>query len=204
MAVNNTELEKRVTDYFHTKYPEGVTVNNGFASIFNIEDEQCADVLRLAGWDVSTVDTGYNVGPSPHEPPPAVEAEAPSCYTVAIIKPDTTASAAATYSIFNDICELGYKFVHMRRLRLGKEQAEALYAEHKGKSFCGGLIRHMTSGFCIALVLEKDCAISDWRRDLVGLREKYALDGPGEGPRNALHGCDSEERYREERSILFG
>ena len=44
---------------------------------------------------------------------------------------------------------------------LGKEQAEAFYAEHAGKFFHQRLVEHMTSGPCQPLILAKVCCTLD-------------------------------------------
>ena len=43
------------------------------------------------------------------------------------------------------------------------QDAAQFYAEHKGKPFYEGLIAHMSSAALLAMVLEKENAIADWR-----------------------------------------
>ena len=45
-----------------------------------------------------------------------------------------------------------------------KEQAEKFYAIHKGKDFFDNLVKFMISGPIIVLALEKENAISQWRK----------------------------------------
>ena len=52
---------------------------------------------------------------------------------------------------------LAYFFFFSSLVTLGKEQAEAFYAEHAGKFFHQRLVEHMTSGPCQPLILAKVC-----------------------------------------------
>jgi nucleoside-diphosphate kinase len=60
----------------------------------------------------------------------------------------------------------GLKIVALKMLDLGKNSAlaKAHYTEHEGKPFYEGLIRYMTQGPVVALVLEGEDAIALTRR----------------------------------------
>ena len=83
-------------------------------------------------------------------------------------------------------------------------------AVHKGKSFFDKLIKYMTSGSVVALVLEKEDAVASFRQ-LVGttdpntaadntIRKLYAIDKSF----NSVHGSDSIKNAKIEMSIIFG
>ena len=62
-------------------------------------------------------------------------------------------------------------FTHHRNTRTSLRrtplQAKAFYAEHKERPFFGGLVKFMTSGEAVLMILQKDNAIKDWR-DFMG------------------------------------
>ncbi|MFH0898363.1 MAG: nucleoside-diphosphate kinase [bacterium] len=126
--------------------------------------------------------------------------------TLGIIKPDAVASK---YSgrIVSRIEEEGFTIVAMKKMTLTTNQAENFYTIHKGKPFYDELVKFMSSGPVVVMVLEKENAIQEWRK-LMGatdpaqaeentLRKLYAKN-VGE---NATHGSDSPETAKQE--ILF-
>jgi nucleoside-diphosphate kinase len=128
--------------------------------------------------------------------------------TLALIKPD---AIAKNYQgkIIDDILEAGFAIKAMRMLHLGKEDAERFYAVHKNKDFFGPLVAFMTGGPTIAMLLEKENAVEDFR-ELMGktdpreaapgtLRKKYAENMR----RNAVHGSDSPQNAKKEIAFFF-
>ncbi len=104
----------------------------------------------------------------------------------------------------------GYQLCQMREFQFTPETAGIFYAIHKGKEFFPRLVQFMCSGPTVAIVLEKENAISDLR-ELIGevdpaqrhvgtLRDLYA-EGVTE---NAVHASDSEENAQQEITLLFG
>lgn len=123
--------------------------------------------------------------------------------------------------IIQAIKQNGLNIVQQKQLQLTEAQAQAFYAEHKGKTFFGGLTAFMSSGPIMALVLEKEGAIAAWRK-LMGptnsiaakqaaeaehplddrhwsLRAKFGTDGQ----QNATHGSDSEFSALREIEFFF-
>ena len=87
--------------------------------------------------------------------------------------------------------------------------AKGFYAVHKERPFFGDLVKFMTSGPVIAMVLEGENAIARWR-DLMGptnsneapagtLRGDFGTDIE----RNAVHGSDAPETAKLEISYWF-
>lgn len=128
--------------------------------------------------------------------------------TLALIKPDAMEKKLQG-KIIDDILSDGFTIKAMKMLQLSREEARRFYAVHQGKEFYEPLVAFMTGGPVIALILEKDHAIEDYRR-LMGktdpreaeagsLRAKY-----GETTRrNAVHGSDSPENAKKEIAFFF-
>lgn len=128
--------------------------------------------------------------------------------TFTMIKPDATAKGN-TGAILNDIILGGFKIKAMKWIQLSKEQAGAFYEVHKERPFYGELVEFMSSGPIVAAVLEKENAVTDFRK-LIGatnpaqaeegtIRKKYA-SSVGE---NAVHGSDSDENAAIEAAFFF-
>jgi nucleoside-diphosphate kinase len=134
--------------------------------------------------------------------------------TFTYIKPDAIKHLDEILTI---IRENGYEiiFISENPVQLTQEQAEAFYAQHKGRPYFENLVKHTISGYIVAAILEKDNAIEDFRkligatnpanaekgtiRNLYGNTERYAN---GE-PTNAIHGSDSPERVKIEAGLLL-
>ncbi|RQW88225.1 MAG: nucleoside-diphosphate kinase [Geobacter sp.] len=118
--------------------------------------------------------------------------------TFAIIKPDAV-ERNIVGSILAKIESAGFTVIGLKRIRLTKAQAMGFYYVHKERPFYEDLCSYMASGPVVALVLEKENAISDWRA-LMGatnpadaaigtIRKDFGLS-LGE---NSVHGSDSPE-----------
>ena len=128
--------------------------------------------------------------------------------TFAIIKPDAVAKKTAG-QIIARIEESGLDIIALKRLQLDDEMAKGFYAVHKERPFFGDLVKFMTSGPVIAMVLEGENAIARWR-DLMGptnsneapagtLRGDFGTDIE----RNAVHGSDASETAKLEIAYWF-
>ena len=103
----------------------------------------------------------------------------------------------------------GYKIVGMKMLHPTLEMARKHYAEHLGKPFYERLIRYITSGPIIAMVLQGENAVKG-ARQLMGstqpndaevgtLRADFAQTMEF----NVVHGSDSVESAQREIDIYF-
>jgi len=126
--------------------------------------------------------------------------------TFAMVKPDAV-RAKNSGKIINMIESHGFNILEMKKLQLTEEQAKNFYDIHKDRPFFGELVSFMISGPVIAMVLEKDNAVADWRT-LMGatnpaeaapntIRKLYAAN-IGE---NAVHGSDAPETAQQEINI---
>ncbi|CAL5057612.1 unnamed protein product [Urochloa decumbens] len=132
--------------------------------------------------------------------------------TLAMIKPDGL-SGNYTENIKADILGSGFRIIKEIQVQLDAERASLFYAEHSGRSFFDSLIKYITSGPVLAMVLEKPDAIAQWRA-LIGptdarkaktshpnsIRAMCGLDSE----KNCVHGSDSLESAAREISFFFG
>jgi len=128
--------------------------------------------------------------------------------TLAIIKPDATASGKAGL-ILAHLQKAGFTLRAARMVRLTRPQAEAFYAVHKGRPFFPELVEFMTSGPCIPMALERQDAVAQLRTvigatdpaeaDAGTIRKLYA-ESKG---RNAIHASDSDENAAREIAFFF-
>ena len=125
-----------------------------------------------------------------------------------MIKPDAVANGH-TGKIIDHIIQKGYKIVAMKYTRLSTEKAGEFYNIHRERSFFGELVSFMTSGPIVAIVLEKDNAVADFR-NVIGatdpakaepgtIRNLYAKSIDA----NAMHGSDSDENAAIEAAFFF-
>jgi len=128
--------------------------------------------------------------------------------TLALIKPDAT-QRGMQGKIIDRILQNGFAILAMKQIRLTKPQAEAFYREHDGKPFFGSLCGYMCSGVIVAMTLEKENAIDDWR-ELMGatnpadaaegtIRKEFAVDIE----KNSVHGSDSQSSAHREVPFFF-
>ncbi|KAF8367213.1 hypothetical protein PRIPAC_85042 [Pristionchus pacificus] len=82
-----------------------------------------------------------------------------------LLKPEVVAHASLLESVLERIRTAALPVVSARRVRMSEPAARRFYEEHQGKFFYGRLVRHMTSGESIALVLASDIGQA---RSLVG------------------------------------
>ncbi|MDP3149724.1 MAG: nucleoside-diphosphate kinase [Ignavibacteria bacterium] len=128
--------------------------------------------------------------------------------TFAMIKPDAVKKNLVG-QIITKFTEAGFKIKAMKMTRLTKESAQGFYEVHKERPFYNDLVEFMISGPVVALVLEKENAVADYRK-LIGstdpaeaeegtVRKLYA-DSKSE---NAVHGSDSDENAAIEIAHFF-
>lgn len=115
--------------------------------------------------------------------------------TFAIIKPDAVA-AGHVGEILTLVEKAGFRILALRQARLSPLEAENFYAVHRERPFFSSLVRFMTEGPCVLMVLERDNAIAAWR-ELMGptdpaaapegtIRKRFGTNIE----RNAVHGSD--------------
>lgn len=125
-----------------------------------------------------------------------------------LLKPDAV-QRGLIGRIVGRLEERGLKIVGMKMLRVPRTLAETYYAEHRGKEFFESLMKYITSGPVVAMVLEGADAVARVRK-LMG-RTNPADAEPGTIRRdfgltieqNVIHGSDSPETARREIGLFF-
>jgi nucleoside-diphosphate kinase len=132
--------------------------------------------------------------------------------TLALIKPDVH-GAGHSLTIESIYLRAGLTISAIRQFNPSKVDTLPLvqehYREHEGRPYYDDLVSFMTSGAITALVITGDNAIERVRR-LNGATDP-AKAGEGTirarfgtaGPRNAVHGSDSQESAEREIAIWF-
>lgn len=128
--------------------------------------------------------------------------------TFSIIKPDGVEKGVIGKVIARFEAE-GLKPVAIKLKRLSQAEAEGFYAVHKARPFFGDLVKFMTSGPVVLMVLEGEGAIAK-NREVMGatdpkkaapgtLRADFATDIE----KNTVHGSDAPETAKVEISYFF-
>jgi len=128
--------------------------------------------------------------------------------TLTIIKPDAF-NAAKAGLIIAHLEKAGFKVIASRVMRLSETQAQGFYAVHRERPFFAPLVKFMTSGKCMPMVLERADAVATLRKTIgatdpaeaeVGtVRKLYAESKE----RNAIHASDSDENAEREARFFF-
>lgn len=133
--------------------------------------------------------------------------------TLSIIKPDALQKNCIG-KILTMFEQAGLKVVAAKMLHMTLPQAEEFYAVHKGKPFFPALVRFITSGPALALVLEGENAILLNRQIMGATNPLKAVPGTIRGDfckdvteanmeRNAVHGSDAPETAKLEIAFFF-
>jgi nucleoside-diphosphate kinase len=129
-------------------------------------------------------------------------------FTYAMIKPDAVGKKQAG-QIIDIIEKKGFDIVYMKKIHMGKADAEEFYDVHKERPFFAECVEFISSGPVVAMVLSKENAILGWR-DLMGATNPAeAAEGTirkqfGESiGNNATHGSDAKETAKKEISQVF-
>lgn len=128
--------------------------------------------------------------------------------TLAIIKPDAVGKNRIG-TILAHLEAAGFVIREMRMERLAPERARDFYAVHAERPFFDSLVRFMTSGPCVPLVLERETAVAALRETIGATDPDKAADGTirrlyaESVERNAIHASDSPENARREIEFFF-
>ena len=128
--------------------------------------------------------------------------------TFTMIKPDAF-SAGNSGAIIKIIEENGFVVKAAKLTKLTAERAGQFYAVHKERPFYNDLVSYMSSGAIIAMILEKDNAVEDFRALIGATNPAEAAEGTIRKlfaksiEANAIHGSDSDENAAIEGSFFF-
>lgn len=128
--------------------------------------------------------------------------------TLMMIKPDAVEDGHVG-NILQMVTNAGFKISGMKQTQLTLADAKKFYAVHDGKPFFEGLINFMTSGPIVAVALEKENAIADYRALIGATNPEEAAEGTVRKlyarsmQQNAVHGSDSDENAAIEIAFHF-
>jgi nucleoside-diphosphate kinase len=128
--------------------------------------------------------------------------------TLTMIKPDSM-SAGNAGRILAHLEGEGFKIVALKRIHLNKGQARAFYEVHRERPFYNDLVAFMTECPIIAVVLEREDAVTHLRQVMGATNSQEAAAGTIRAlygtdiERNAIHGSDSPENAALESAFFF-
>src|SRR5262245_43818905 len=128
--------------------------------------------------------------------------------TLTILKPDTV-SAGKAGGVLNEIEKAGFRIRALKMLHLTEAQAQGFYYVHKERPFFGSLVKFMTEGPIVAMVLESENAIEKLRKVMGATDPAKAENGTIRKQfgtnieRNAIHGSDGPETAAFEIAYFF-
>ena len=128
--------------------------------------------------------------------------------TFSILKPDTVKAGKAGI-VLAEIEKAGFQIRAMKLLHLTEAQAQGFYYVHKERPFFGSLVKFMTEGPIVAMVLERENAIESLRKVMGATDPAKAEAGTirkqfgANIERNAIHGSDGPETAAFEISYFF-
>lgn len=128
--------------------------------------------------------------------------------TFAMIKPDGVRRNLVG-EVVSRIEAKGFRIVGMKLWLIPRETAERHYGEHVGKPFFESLVSFITSGPVVAMVLEGENAIAEWRKLMGATNPKDAAPGTIRGDlastidQNVAHGSDGAATAEREIGIFF-
>ena len=128
--------------------------------------------------------------------------------TFSIIKPDAVKAKQAG-DILSRIEKAGFRIVALRQRHLSRAEAEGFYHVHEARPFFSSLCDFMSSGPCIAMVLERENAIAHLR-EIMGatdpakaaagtIRKDFATSIEA----NCIHGSDATDTAAFEIGYFF-
>lgn len=129
-------------------------------------------------------------------------------FTFSMIKPDGVENGHIG-PVLEKISKAGFKIIALKLTHLTKNDAESFYSIHNQRPFYKDLVSFITRGPVVAMVLEKENAVDDFRTLIGSTNPLDAADGTirklfaksvGE---NAIHGSDSNENAIIESSFHF-
>lgn len=131
-----------------------------------------------------------------------------SHHTLTIIKPDAFGAGKAG-KIIAHLEAAQFRIVAARVMHLTTAQAREFYAVHRERPFFEPLVRFMTSGPCMPMVLERENAVAELRRVIGATDPAEAAEGTvrrlyaESKERNAIHASDSDENAEREARFFF-
>ncbi len=102
-----------------------------------------------------------------------------------------------------------FRIAAMKMLKMRRGQAKEFYKIHQNKPFYDELVEFMTSGPIVAMVLEKNNAVEEFRKFIGSTDPQTAEDGTLRHTygvsvqENCVHGSDSDQNALKEIKFFF-
>ncbi len=128
--------------------------------------------------------------------------------TLSIIKPDGVEKGVVG-RVISRFEAAGLKPTALKLKRLSQAEAEGFYAVHRQRPFFGDLVKFMTSGPVLLMVLEGEGAVAKNREVMGATDPKKAAPGTIRADfatdieKNTVHGSDAPETARVEIAYFF-
>ena len=130
--------------------------------------------------------------------------------SLAIIKPHAV-FAKKMGKILSDVEDAGFGVIHMKMIQLRDEGAREFYKEHEGKDFFPYLVKVMSSGPVLIIVLAKNNCVEEWRNFIGTTNPAEAAEGTlrhkyGDHVNmtmNAVHGSATDHDALREINFFF-
>ena len=128
--------------------------------------------------------------------------------TLILLKPDAVQRGLCG-KLVSRFEEKGLKIVAMKFMKITPELAAKHYEAHKERPFYPGLVRFITSGPVVAMVLEGPGVVAEVRKMMGATHPKDALPGTIRGDfattidENVIHGSATLEDAQREIALFF-
>jgi nucleoside-diphosphate kinase len=126
-----------------------------------------------------------------------------------MVKPDGV-KRALVGEVVRRIEAKGFRIVALKMMQIPRETAERHYGEHRGKPFFDGLVSFIIGGPVVAMVVEGENVIAEWRKMMGATNPADAVPGTVRGDfastidENVVHGSDAPGTAEREIEIFFG
>jgi nucleoside-diphosphate kinase len=177
-----------------------------FATLFL----SCALQIGLFAQSTQSNGNAQKAIQDPYAPPPADELRSNQKVerTLSILKPDALKNRHIG-DIISRFEDAGMHVAALKMIKLTPEQAGQFYSAHRDRPFYAELVKYMSSGPIVVMVLEGDQAISRNRQMMGATNPLNATPGSIRADyaesttKNAVHGSDSPESARQEIAFFF-
>jgi nucleoside-diphosphate kinase len=128
--------------------------------------------------------------------------------TFLMIKPDAVGRGLIG-EILRRTENYGFRIVGLNMARLSRSQAEKFYGVHREKDFFDKLVKFVSSGPVVAVLLERRNAVRKLRQIVGATDPKEAEEGTirhewgTDVTQNAVHASDSTRSFRFESKFFF-
>jgi nucleoside-diphosphate kinase len=128
--------------------------------------------------------------------------------TLVIVKPDAV-KRGLIGEILSRLERTSFRVAEMRLMRVDRDLAERLYAEHREKAFFPELVEFITSGDVVVAKVAGESAVSVVRTLMGATNPVEAAPGTIRGDfglvitQNLVHGSDSPESAKRELDLFF-